>query len=181
MNILSAIETIRDSRRWSHPPWGIGVFTSRFSLDTRTGASWADVSGCIVVVVCDMKYDSGVGTIRPQLPLNPCDTMAAKTNTPEGRQAAWTFLTNHAHVLICIHQDHSIRTREIAERVGITERAVQRIVSELGEAGYLTRERDGRRNRYTVHAGQPLRHPVEAHCLLSSLLKTVEDPSPDPG
>lgn len=107
--------------------------------------------------------------------------MAEETTPPEKRPAAWTFLTNHAHVLICIHQDLSIRTRDIAHRVGITERAVQRIISELSEAGYLTRERTGRRTRYTVQAGQPLRHPVEAHCLLSSLLKTVEDPSPDQG
>ena len=91
-------------------------------------------------------------------------------------RAEWTFLTNHSHVLICIHEDQRIRTRDIAARVGITERAVQRIISDLCEAGYLTRMREGRRNRYTVHAQTPLRHSVEAHCLLSGLLKTVEEP-----
>jgi DNA-binding Lrp family transcriptional regulator len=84
-------------------------------------------------------------------------------------------LTNHAHVLICIQDDFSIRTREIAARVGITERAVQRIITDLCQAGYLTRMRDGRRNRYRIHANRPLRHPVEAHCLVSELLRTVEE------
>jgi Mn-dependent DtxR family transcriptional regulator len=100
--------------------------------------------------------------------------MTENTDQPGGRTRAWTFLTNHAHVLICIQEDCSIRTRNIAERVGITERAVQHIISDLSAAGYLTRTREGRRNRYEVHADRPLRHPVEAHCLLSSLLKTVD-------
>jgi predicted ArsR family transcriptional regulator len=100
--------------------------------------------------------------------------MAGNTNDTKGKGGSWTFLTNHSHVLICIHEDSTIRTRDIAERVGITERAVQRIISELSAAGYLSRTREGRRNRYEVCADQPLRHPVEAQCLLSSLLKTVE-------
>ena len=81
--------------------------------------------------------------------------MAGKNTTPDGKEAAWTFLTNHAHVLICVHEDHSIRTRDMAVRVGITERAIQRIISDLCEAGYLTRIREGRRNRYEVHAEKP--------------------------
>jgi len=97
-------------------------------------------------------------------------------NTGRRSKAEWTFLTNHTHVLICIHDDTSIRRRDIAVRVRITERAVQRIIFDLCEAGYLTRTREGRRNQYAVHADKPLRHPVEAHCLLSGLLKTVEDP-----
>jgi Mn-dependent DtxR family transcriptional regulator len=100
--------------------------------------------------------------------------MAGDTDETKGKGGSWTFLTNHSHVLICIHEDSSIRTRDIAARVGITERAVQRIISELSAAGYLSRMREGRRNRYEVCADKPLRHPVEAHCLLSSLLKTVE-------
>ena len=103
--------------------------------------------------------------------------MTGTRNTPSRTRAEWTFLTNHTHVLICVHEDPSIRTRDIAVRVGITERAVQRIISDLCEAGYLTREREGRRNRYSVQAESPLRHPVEAHCLLSGLLKTVQEPS----
>ena len=101
--------------------------------------------------------------------------MAVNTIESGGKSGAWTFLTNHAHVLICIQEDCSIRTRSIAERVGITERAVQHIISDLSTAGYLTRTREGRRNRYEVHPDRPLRHPVEAHCLLSSLLKALSE------
>jgi DNA-binding MarR family transcriptional regulator len=63
----------------------------------------------------------------------------------------WKFLTNHAQVLVCIAHDPGIRVREISENVGITERAAHRIVAELDEGGYITRERNGRRNQYTVH------------------------------
>ena len=85
----------------------------------------------------------------------------------------WTFLTNHSHVLICIAEDRSARARDIAASVGITERAVQRIVTELCDAGYVTKVRQGRRNQYTVHLDRSLRHPVEGHCSVSELLKTV--------
>jgi predicted transcriptional regulator len=68
----------------------------------------------------------------------------------------WTFLTNHARVLVCISQDPGVRLREISERVKITERAAHRIVDELATAGYITRTRNGRRNRYTVQADLPL-------------------------
>lgn len=77
------------------------------------------------------------------------------------KMADWTFLTNHAHVLLCITRDPGARLRDVADVVGITERAAQRIVAELEEAGYLTRTRDGRRNRYEVHPDIPLRHPLE--------------------
>jgi DNA-binding Lrp family transcriptional regulator len=68
----------------------------------------------------------------------------------------WSFLTNHAKVMVCISQDPGIRLREIGDEVGITERAAHRIVSELADAGYISRERSGRRNRYTVQADLPL-------------------------
>ena len=74
--------------------------------------------------------------------------------------ADWTFLSNHAHVMVCLRRDHSARLRDVAAAVGITERAAQRIVAELEEGGYLTRVRDGRRNRYTLHEDRPLRSPV---------------------
>lgn len=86
----------------------------------------------------------------------------------------WTFLTNHAHVLLCIAADPDVRGRDIAERVGITERSAQSIVADLVEAGYLTREKVGRRNRYQVHAGKPLRHPLERHHEVAELLGLVE-------
>lgn len=85
----------------------------------------------------------------------------------------WTFLTNHALVLLCIARDPDVRMRDVAELVGITERAVQRIVAELEEAGYVERFRNGRRNRYAVRGNLPLRHPVERHERVSSLLAFV--------
>jgi DNA-binding MarR family transcriptional regulator len=83
----------------------------------------------------------------------------------------WTFLTNHSHVLICLHQEPEMRLRDVAQRVGITERAVQKIVADLEAAGALTRQREGRRNRYVIHPKIPLRHPVEARRRVSDLLK----------
>jgi predicted transcriptional regulator len=85
----------------------------------------------------------------------------------------WTFLTNHAHVMVCISQDVDIRGRDIAERVGITERATQAIIGDLVEDGYLTRTRIGRRNRYTVHTDRKLRHPVEESHTLGDLLQAL--------
>ena len=78
----------------------------------------------------------------------------------------WSFLTNHAHILLCIAHDPSIRLRDIAEAVGITERAGHRIVGELVEEGYVSRERRGRRNYYEVHPDRPLRHPTPRHPLM---------------
>ena len=90
----------------------------------------------------------------------------------------WTFLTNHSHVLICLHRDPRVRLRDVAGQVGITERAVQRIVQELEEAGVITRSREGRRNAYQVNERRHLRHPIEGHCCVGDLLKMV-DPSGD--
>ena len=80
------------------------------------------------------------------------------TRTAEPR--AWSFLTNHAQVLVCIAQDPAVRLREIGETVGITERAAHRIVVELVDAGYVSREREGRRNRYTIQPDLPLPDPL---------------------
>ena len=90
----------------------------------------------------------------------------------------WTFLTNHAHVLLAIALEPSARIRDVAARVGITERAVQRIVSELEEAGYLSHEREGRRNAYRVDPKQPLRHPVEQHLRVGALVDLVASHAP---
>jgi DNA-binding IclR family transcriptional regulator len=76
-------------------------------------------------------------------------------------ERGWTFLTNHAHVLVAIARDPEARLRDVAAEVGITERAAQGIVHDLVAAGYVTRERVGRRNRYEVNAALPLRHPLE--------------------
>jgi hypothetical protein len=85
----------------------------------------------------------------------------------------WTFLSNHAHVLICIAQEPEIRLREVAARVGITERAVQSIVADLEEGGYLSHKRMGRRNYYELHANRPFRHPVASHRDVSLLLSLI--------
>ena len=82
----------------------------------------------------------------------------------------WTFLTNYGHVLLCIASNPQVRIRDLADRVGITERAVQRIIFELEEDGYLTHEREGRRNTYRVRPHLPLRHPVERKNKVAALL-----------
>lgn len=88
--------------------------------------------------------------------------------------SGWTFLSNHAHVLICLHRDPGLRMREIATQVGITERAVQRIVAELVESGCMSVSKDGRRNVYEIHTELQLRHPVENHKKIADLLRLVD-------
>ena len=85
----------------------------------------------------------------------------------------WAFLTNHAHVLLCLRRDPTARMRDVAAAVGITERAAQRIVAELEKDGYLSRTRDGRRNRYVLHQGLGLRHPLEGSHTVDELLNLL--------
>jgi DNA-binding Lrp family transcriptional regulator len=85
----------------------------------------------------------------------------------------WDFLTNHAHVLICVARDPGIRLRDIAGAVGITERAAHRILSELVDDGYVVRERQGRRNRYQVKAKLPLPHPLAEQRAVGDLLEVL--------
>lgn len=85
----------------------------------------------------------------------------------------WTFLSNHAHVLICIAGNGDLRLRDIAALVGVTERAVFAIVNDLEEGGYLRRIREGRRNRYEIDAGGHLRHPLEAHHTVEDMLSAL--------
>jgi DNA-binding IclR family transcriptional regulator len=87
--------------------------------------------------------------------------------------AAWTFLTNHTHVLVCLAGDSELRVRDLAQQVGITERAVQRILADLEAAGVLEREREGRRNRYHIREKATLRHPLESHCAVGDLLAWI--------
>ncbi|MEY2441627.1 MAG: hypothetical protein QOJ46_1053 [bacterium] len=88
----------------------------------------------------------------------------------EDSAPAWTFLTNHAQVLVCIANDSGIRLRDIGDRVAITERAAHRIVTELAAAGYITRTRTGRRNSYTINAAAPLPDPVAHERNIGQLL-----------
>jgi DNA-binding IclR family transcriptional regulator len=85
----------------------------------------------------------------------------------------WTFLTNHAQVLLCLAETPDIRLREVAERVGITERATQRILAELVEAGYVETERIGRRNRYTVDRQHAMRHSAQFGYEIGALLQAL--------
>jgi predicted transcriptional regulator len=85
----------------------------------------------------------------------------------------WTFLTNHAHVLICIAQQPDVRIRDIATQVGITERAAQRIVADLVDEGYVTRKRVGRRNEYKVRGNAPLRHPLQRDRAVSAIVNAL--------
>ncbi len=91
--------------------------------------------------------------------------------TPTQTTPAWTFLSNHGHILLCIARDPDIRVREIAQAVGITERAVQRILGELEEAGVISRRRKGRRTHYQIDERLPLRHPIESHHSVGELLR----------
>ncbi len=98
---------------------------------------------------------------------------------PRGAEKArWTFLTNHAHVLLAIARDPHVRLRDVALTVGITERAAQKIVADLVAAGYLTRARVGRRNNYTVVTGRHFRHPLNAGHDLDKLLDLLVPQAP---
>jgi predicted transcriptional regulator len=85
----------------------------------------------------------------------------------------WTFLTNHAQVLLCLAESPDIRLRDVAERVGITERAIQRILAELIESGYVKTERIGRRNRYTVDRDHAMRHSAQLGHEIGALLEAL--------
>ena len=95
----------------------------------------------------------------------------ARNGTP-----TWSFLTNHAQVLLCIAQDPGIRLREIGETIGITERAAHRIVSDLAAAGYLARERHGRRNHYMIESDLPVPDPLTRRKKIGDLLDVLSRP-----
>ena len=108
---------------------------------------------------------------------NKAATTAARPPKREAESAAppqWTIFSNHAHVLLCIVRNPEERVRDIAHKVGITERAVHRIIGDLEQAGVLARERLGRRNRYSVSLDRPLRHPLEAHRTIAEVIRVIE-------
>jgi DNA-binding Lrp family transcriptional regulator len=98
-----------------------------------------------------------------------------------GHAGRWTFVTHHFLVLLCIAEDPGIRISDVADRVGITERTVGGIVSDLVKAGYLTRTRVGRRNHYEVHREMPLRHLETQHRRLGEMLALLVSASPGVG
>lgn len=85
----------------------------------------------------------------------------------------WTFLSNYAHVLVCLAENPDARLRDVAEKVGITERTAFRLIGELEEAGILERARQGRRNHYLINSDAHLRHAIEEHCTVGELLETI--------
>lgn len=113
---------------------------------------------------------------RPEPQLESAAAPAAAPAAATGGGHRWTFLTNHAHVLVTLHAQPDMVLREVAQVVGITERAVQRIVMELEEGGYIAREKVGRQNHYRVRSDIPLRHPIEAHRNIGDLLALIVEP-----
>ncbi|MDX2560801.1 winged helix-turn-helix domain-containing protein [Streptomyces sp. TX20-6-3] len=101
-----------------------------------------------------------------------------------GNRQSWTFLTNHARVLVVIARDPEVRLRDVAAACGVTERTVQGIVADLEAAGYLTHAREGRRNRYRLTQGKRFRHPLEGDYEITGLLDLLKaapgDGSPAP-
>lgn len=91
----------------------------------------------------------------------------------EAVEPGWTFLSNHGHVLVCIAQNPDVRIAEIAVLVGIGERASHRIVSDLVQGGYVLRNKEGRRNTYSIDFSQPLRHPLEADHTIGEIFKAL--------
>ena len=87
--------------------------------------------------------------------------------------SSWTFLTNHAQVLLAISANNRATAKEIAAVVGVTERAVQRIIDDLETEGFISRFREGRKNRYEIHATQGLRHPAQRGCTIRALLAAL--------
>lgn len=109
--------------------------------------------------------------------MNLSSSKQSKARSPSGGAGGgWDFLTNHAHVLLCIADDPGIRLRDIAEAVGITERGAHKVLSELVDDGYVLRERQGRRNRYTVKPELPLRHPLVHDREVGDLLEVLLRP-----
>lgn len=95
------------------------------------------------------------------------------TKVSKSASTEWTFLSNHTHVLVALAKDPDQSLREVALVVGITERSVQRIVSDLEEAGYLTKERIGRNNKYQINVDLTLRHALERHCTVGDILQLI--------
>ena len=108
----------------------------------------------------------GAAQARPRATAKRPLTAPAK----ESASLQWTFLTNHSHVLVLLSRNPSLALRQVALQVGITERSVQRIITDLEAGGVIQRERIGRQNHYVIQADQPLRHPIESHRTIGDLL-----------
>jgi predicted ArsR family transcriptional regulator len=112
-----------------------------------------------------MSYD----TIKPVV-----KKISKTTTTPPAEPPGFTYLTNHTHALVALETSPDLRVRDLADSIGITERAVQRILADLEAVGVLVRERVGRRNRYRITRKSRLRHPLEEHCTVGGLLDWID-------
>lgn len=123
------------------------------------------------------KPTQGLAASKRKTPLRNRPASSQSTSDSKNEKGLaphrWTFLTNHSHVLILLSRDPSITLREVAIQVGITERAVQRIIADLEHEGFIERERMGRQNRYRVHLDLALRHPIESHRTIGELIKAI--------
>ena len=99
--------------------------------------------------------------------------MSAQKKVEKASSTNWTFLTNHTHVLVCLAQNPEMTLRDVSFTIGITERAVQRIVADLESGNVIVRERDGRRNRYKINKKVKLRHAIESHKSVGGLLDFI--------
>jgi DNA-binding transcriptional ArsR family regulator len=124
---------------------------------------------------------SRVAPIRynPRLPMRDNKYTIIESYVKPEQTKSWTFLTNHAQVLICLAETHDIRLRDVAERIGITERATQRILADLVEAGYVKTIRVGRRNHYTVDHEHAMRHTAQIGHEIGALLTALSTDSLD--
>lgn len=111
-----------------------------------------------------MSYE----TVKPLVKKHP-----KKNSAPPAATPGFTYLTNHAHALVALDAEPDSRVRDLADSIGITERAVQRILADLEAVGVLEREKIGRRNRYRIVRKSRLRHPLEDHCTVGGLLDWV--------
>lgn len=105
--------------------------------------------------------------------ITPKESQELPVNEADLAHLGWTFLSNHAHVLLCLARDSTMRIRDIAATVGITERAIQDIISDLVDAGYVERIRTGRRNSYRIDNTRHLRHPIEHHRTIADLIRVI--------
>lgn len=161
------IQTRNESRgcRGSHG-WGTSGAAVSASEADRTGGNWHSFAGTVIpertcVTLVEMDEEA---------------TLLAGAGEANGRKT-WTLLSNHAHVLVCLAKDPSARLRDIAAAVGITERGVFRVITELERGGVVTRIREGRRNRYELDLSANLRHPLEADCTVGELLALLLRPA----
>ena len=120
-------------------------------------------------------------TVRPQPSesTSPSESTVCDAAATRAARPAWTFLTNHGHVLLAVAGDPDIRVADLAAQVGITTRAALLILHDLEEAGYVRRERVGRRTHYTVERHRPFRHPSIAGHEVGELLTVLGLPEPE--